>query len=334
MEHDLSIGNPYIWQEWYIERDISIESRISSLYQLEQPREGQLEGVIRSFHSHHGHSINLETKIITGLGSTQVILGLIYALISCMKKIKFWEQSPHCTIHRDLVLLCGQEWSSSFKQGISHEPHVEFVTSPNNPDGSIRTPLTSAPLILWDAVYAWPWYGYTFMKLLSHMKKACTNKMCIPIFSFSKTLGLAGERVGYALIPPSIQKAYPTLISAYQHYIQTSTFGTCRPGEGVCRVIAIGYKEFPVITERLEQRYDAMILKLKELLPKIEILSPRGFPYLWLKLTGMNLHDKLLMFGIKGIAGSSFNATDEHARLSLLISSNTLNLVLNIKAST
>jgi aspartate/methionine/tyrosine aminotransferase len=205
------------------------------------------------------------------------------------------------------------------------------VTSPNNPDGALRIPITSAPIILWDAVYAWPWYGFTLMKLLSQMKKACTNRMCIPIFSFSKTLGLAGERVGYALIPPSVQKAYPGLVSSYQYYISTSTGGTCRPGEGVCRVIATGYKEFPLITERLEQRYDAVTVKLKDMLPEIEILSPRGFPYLWIRYPGIHLHEKLLTLGIRGLPGTSFNATTEYVRLSLLISSETLNQVLTIK---
>lgn len=331
MEYDLSSGDPYIWQEWYSEKEISIEAKVSCVYQLEQPREGQIEAAIRSFHSHHGHTINTGTKIITGLGSTQVILGLIYAFTCCLKKVRFYEQSPHCAIHKDLVHLCGQEWVSTFKQGMSIQPHIEFVTSPNNPDGSVNVPITSAPIILWDAVYAWPWYGFTLPKLLSHMKKACNKRMCIPIFSFSKSLGLAGQRVGYALIPPSVQKEYPSLITHYQHYINVTTQGTCRPGEGICRVIATSYKEFPLITERLEQRYDVVSLKLKELLPNVEILSPRGFPYMWIRHPNTDLYAKLLTFGIKGTPGDNFGSSKEYVRLSLLISSHTLNQILAIK---
>lgn len=329
MEYDLSSGEVYLWQEWYAEKDIKIEAKISSCYQLQQPRDGQLESVIRSFHSHHGHAINGEAKIVTGLGSTQVFLGLIYAFAVCMNRPKYFEQVPYCPLHKNLVSLLGQEWAVSKGQII--EPQIEFVTSPNNPDGSIRSPVTSAPVILWDASYAWPWYGFTLMKLLSKMKKSCVKRLCIPVFSFSKSLGLAGERVGYALIPPSVQKAYPKLLDAYAYYISTSTLGTCRPGEGVCRVIASGYREFPVITERLEQRYDVISEKLKNLLRGIEILSPRGFPYLWVKYTGINLHVKLLSLGIRGSPGIEFGMTEEYARLSLLAPSNIINKISALK---
>ena len=333
MEYDLSLGDAHIWHEWYLERDICIEVKISSLYQLEQPRDGQLENAIRSFHSHHGHTINADTKIVTGLGSTQVMLGLIYAFATCIDKPKFWEQTPCHSIHKNLVRLLGQQWISSFtsKQGITTQPSIEFVTSPNNPDGSVRTPVTAAPIILWDAVYAWPWYGFTLMKLLSHMKKACSKRLCIPIFSFSKSLGLAGQRVGYALIPPSVQKAYPNLLDAYIYYISTSTLGTCRPGEGICRVVSSGYKEFPAITERLEQRFDLMAEKLKKLVKGIEIFSPRGFAYLWIRFSGMDLHSKLLSLGIRGISGVDFGITSEYVRLNLLASTNSIDSILSIK---
>lgn len=332
MEYDLGFGDVHIWQEWYMDRDISIEAKVASLYQLEQPRDGQLENVIRLFHSHHGHTINAETKIVTGSGSTQVMLGLIYAFATCIDKMKIWEQTPCYSLHKNLVGLLGQEWMTSLtKQGTITQPNIEFVTSPNNPDGGIRTPISAAPIILWDAAYAWPWYGFTLMKLLAQMKKACSKRLCIPIFSFSKSLGLAGERVGYALIPPSVQKAFPSLLDSYTYYINTSTLGTCRPGEGVCRVIASGYREFPEITEKLENRYDALTDKLKRMIKGLEVHSPRGFAYLWIRLPGADLHTKLLSLGIRGLPGTDFSMSNEFVRLNLMASSNTLTKVLSIK---
>jgi len=326
MEYDLSLGDGYIWYEWYVEEDIGVEAKVSSLYQTEQSRDGQLENAIRQFHSHHGHTINANTKIVTGLGSTQVILGLIYAFASCVDGLKFSEQAPCHSIHRNLVKLLGQQWMSPTQGTV-----VEFVTSPNNPDGSIRTPVTNAPIVLWDAVYAWPWYGFTLMKLLSHMKKACNKRLCVPIFSFSKSLGLSGQRVGYALIPPSVQKAYPNLLDSYTYYINTSTLGTCRTGEGVCRVIAFNYKEFPLITERLEHRFDLVSEKLKRLINGIEILSPRGFAYLWVRCMGVDLHVKLLSLGIRGISGSEFGVSSEYTRLNLLASTANIDSVVALK---
>lgn len=329
MELDLSIGDMNIWQEWYLDKSINIEARVSSLYQLEQPRDGQLENVIRSLHSHHGHTINSDTKIVTGLGSTQVMLGLIYGVASCMNRPRFTEQIPSYNIHRNLVGLIGQEWVD-IKHG-SKQPNVEFVTSPNNPDGNTRMPVTGAPIIFWDAVYAWPWYGFNLMKLLAQMKKACGSRLCIPIFSFSKSLGLAGERVGYALIPPSVQKAHPDLIDAYTYYINTSTLGTCRPGEGICRVIGTGYKEFPEIIEKLEERYDNISDKLRVLIKGIEVHSPRGFAYLWVRLPGADLYGRLLSLGIRGLPGSDFNMSNEYTRLNLMTSTSTIDSLIALK---
>lgn len=328
MQHNLSYGNPHIWDEWYDGIDIGIHGRISSLYQLDQPRDNRLDECIRALHSHHGHTIDPSTRIVTGCGSTQVILGIIYAMIMHYKKVRFYEQIPYPPIHKDLVNLCGQEWTTNVNT-IFNQPHIEFVTSPNNPDGSLRGPISSARVVLWDAVYAWPWYGYTLSQVVSHMKKVCDGKISIPIFSFSKSLGLAGERVGYALISSSVENSYPHFVQHYQHYVQLSTNGICRSGEGVCRVISTGYKEFPSITERIEERYDILTGILKMLIPSIHILSPRGFPYLWIYRQSHDLYRQLCNIGILGIEGSSFGMSNEYVRLSLLCSSSVFNDIIS-----
>lgn len=329
MRCDLSYGNPHIWGEWYDAVDINVQGRVSSLYQIEQPRDTRLEDCIRALHSYHGHLIDDTVKIITGCGSTQVLLGIIYAMIMHHKKVRLCEQAPYPPIHRDLVNLMGQEWTCNTNT-IFNQPHIEFVTSPNNPDGSLRVPVSPAKMIIWDAVYSWPWYGYTLSQVVTHMKKACDDRVCIPVFSFSKSLGLAGERVGYALISSSVESTYPQFIQHYQQYIQLSTNGICRSGEGICRVVSTGYKEFPSVTERIEKRYDIISEGLRSMMPTVHILSPRGFPYMWLYRQSHDLYRHLYSIGIIGVKGSSFGMTNEYVRLSLLCSTATFDDVSSI----
>lgn len=307
----MTFGNTDLWQEWYSSKDICIEAKISCTYSDPSMNDSPIESIIRDFHSHHGHKIGTNTKIVYGNGSTQVILGLIYAISICCGKGRYYESVPYHPVHKNLVAISSQEWLNS--PSLMKRPEIEFITSPNNPDGSIKLPVSNASILLWDAVYAWPWYGSNISKLISQVKKYCSDRSCILIFSFSKSLGLAGQRLGYALIPVSIQKQYPTFIEAYEKYITLSTHGICRTGEGICRIIASKYREFPSITETLEKRYDILSHKLYTLVPDIEILSPRGFLYMWVRSSSIQ------NIPIKGISGTYFGMTQEYMRYNLLI---------------
>lgn len=356
MELDFGFGNTYIWQEWYNEKEIKLESTISCLYQLKQPGSSHLEEKIRSFHTYHGYTISSKTAIITGLGSTQVILGLIHALSILIKEVTFLEQVPTYLLHQSLVESLGHKYlplcslstaldkeatsgskankdvqgSTSIEADSKKVSTIEFVTSPNNPDGSIRTPVTKAPIILWDAVYAWPWYGYSLSKLLTSIKESTKGRLCIPIFSFSKSMGLAGQRVGYALIPSSVQKEYPLLLDHYRAYISTNTLGTCRSGEGICKVISSGYKNFPEIGQRLEHRFNIVSKKLYKIFQSLKILSPKGFPYMWLYLSGENLYKEFQNLKVAVLPGEDFGTTNEYVRINLMASTSDINKLTSL----
>lgn len=327
MDSDLSTGNVNIWQDWYSDNNIMIEQSISCLYQVHQPRLGHIDTIIRNFHEYNGHSIHKDTLIITGLGSSQVIMGLLYALSRLIDEVRCYEQNPSHILHQNIVNLSKEVWLSDYR---SKQPTIEFVTSPNNPDGAIRIPISNADIILWDAVYAWPCYGYNLAQLVTIMNRETIGKSYIPIFSFSKSHGLAGQRLGYALIPPSIQKRYPTLISLYDQFTMISTMGTCRSGEGICRVIGNNYKAFPSIRNTLEERYESVSSKLKALYPNIQILSPKGFPYLWIYLKDMNLYDILLSYSIYVSPGNLFNSSNEYIRINLMASIPSIEKLLSL----
>jgi L-tryptophan--pyruvate aminotransferase len=68
-------------------------------------------------------------------------------------------------------------------------PTVEFVTSPNNPDGEVRVPRSSASMAVYDRAYWWPHFG--------PVSSADDELM---IFTLSKLTGHAGTRIGWALV--------------------------------------------------------------------------------------------------------------------------------------
>lgn len=335
---DVSLGNTYLWQEWYREKDILIEQSIICTYQFHQPLNSnngdmKLANAIIQFHKVNGYNIPHNSYILTGLGSTQVIISLLYTLRDIYGILNVWEKTPYFASHKDMVDITGNRWKSMNPPTFPNLD-VEIVTSPCNPDGSIRLPETDAKIVIWDAVYAWSWYGVSQSLLLSKMKEACKDKILIPIFSCSKSIGLAGQRVGYAIIDDSVynQLSTPDLdfISIYQSYNYSTTLGTCRSGEGTCRTILNSYKVFPEIKEELERRYDLLHKKFS-IIEGLQILSPKGFPYMWLYLKDVDLYNEFLKRGIQGISGTLFGVTNEYVRISLYISSATFNSLMNVQ---
>ncbi|TDI43581.1 MAG: histidinol-phosphate transaminase [Acidobacteria bacterium] len=113
-----------------------------------------------------------------------------------------------------------------------HAPHLVFLCSPNNPTGTvlsvegIRRIVTSAPgLVVLDEAY-WEFCGENGRALLDELDNLLIFR------TFSKAFGMAGLRVGYVLLQPSlrrqivkVQQPYPlnrvsqeAVLAALSHY--------------------------------------------------------------------------------------------------------------------
>lgn len=85
-----------------------------------------------------------------------------------------------------------------------HRPKLLFLTSPNNPDGSLlsdealSTLLRLPVLVVLDEAYV------EFSQEPSRMSLACKRENLIVLRTFSKRAGLAGMRVGYGAFPLSL----------------------------------------------------------------------------------------------------------------------------------
>ena len=102
----------------------------------------------------------------------------------------------------------------------TYHPKLFFITSPNNPDGSVISPeimdeLLSLPtLIVLDEAYI-EFAGDDLGASLSRILEVSTRENLIVLRTFSKWAGLAGLRIGYGAFPLWLM---PTLWKSKQPY--------------------------------------------------------------------------------------------------------------------
>ena len=74
---------------------------------------------------------------------------------------------------------------------------IEFVTSPNNPDGQLKKAVLEGSNKIHDLAYYWPHYS----PIVAPVDEE------IAIFTLSKLTGHAGSRFGYvSILNPTIEK--------------------------------------------------------------------------------------------------------------------------------
>jgi histidinol-phosphate aminotransferase len=101
-----------------------------------------------------------------------------------------------------------------------YQPKLLFVTSPNNPDGSlipsdVMDELLSLPtLIVLDEAYI-EFAGDNLGASLSRIREVPTRENLVVLRTFSKWAGLAGLRIGYGAFPKWLM---PTLWKSKQPY--------------------------------------------------------------------------------------------------------------------
>ena len=101
-----------------------------------------------------------------------------------------------------------------------YQPKLLFVTSPNNPDGSLISPgvmdelLSLRTLVVLDEAYI-EFAGENLGASLSHIREVPQRENLVVLRTFSKWAGLAGLRIGYGAFPKWLM---PTLWKSKQPY--------------------------------------------------------------------------------------------------------------------
>eukprot|EP00262_Sarcandra_glabra_P006747 TRINITY_DN1925_c0_g2_i4.p1 TRINITY_DN1925_c0_g2~~TRINITY_DN1925_c0_g2_i4.p1 ORF type:complete len:293 (-),score=9.24 TRINITY_DN1925_c0_g2_i4:144-1022(-) len=158
----------------------------------------QLEKHIRLLHAAVGNAVTSGRFILCGAGSTQLINAAVHALStdgspSPARVVASVPYYPLYKIQTDLFNSEDYEWqgdtslwsNSTFNSSTNF---IEFVTSPNNPDGMLKHPVLrgSSVKTIYDHAYFWPHF--------SAIPAPADEDLMI--FTISKTTGHAGSRFG------------------------------------------------------------------------------------------------------------------------------------------
>uniref|UniRef100_M1CXU9 Alliin lyase n=1 Tax=Solanum tuberosum TaxID=4113 RepID=M1CXU9_SOLTU len=159
--------------------------------------ESKLEEQIKRLHNVVGNAIVDDHYIIVGTGSSQLMQAALYALspadqlepISVVSATPFYSAYPEVT---NFVRSGLHKWAGDAITFQKNGPYIEFITSPNNPDGVIREPVVNGDQgkLIYDLAYYWPQYT-AITSPANHD---------VMLFTISKCTGHAGSRIGWALV--------------------------------------------------------------------------------------------------------------------------------------
>ncbi|PWA38507.1 pyridoxal phosphate-dependent transferase [Artemisia annua] len=159
----------------------------------------ELEKYIRKMHSIVGNAVTEGRYLVFGIGSSQLLNAAVYALSSensstpsnVLASIPFYPMYKAQTMffNSENFQFEGDTNSWQSNNSTNNMDVVEFVTSPNNPDGELKTPVLGGKTI-YDHAYFWP--HFTPIPVPSDHD--------LMIFTLSKLTGHAGTRFGWAVI--------------------------------------------------------------------------------------------------------------------------------------
>ncbi|XP_028769373.1 L-tryptophan--pyruvate aminotransferase 1-like [Neltuma alba] len=162
----------------------------------------ELRDALKRLHALVGNAETSDRHIVVGNGSTQLFQAALFALSSSSSSsddpINVVAAAPYYSGYpdeTDLVRSSLHKWSGDAKEYDKNEAYIEIVTSPNNPDGSLRGPVVSSKCgvegkLIHDLAYYWPLYTP-----ITH--KADHDLM---LFTLSKCTGHSGSRIGWAIV--------------------------------------------------------------------------------------------------------------------------------------
>lgn len=238
-------------------------------------------------------------------GSLQIIFALVYAISTAepQKHFLFVEKIPFYSFHEHAVTY--RAYPNARFQGFNDpsevkpkpdETVVEFVTSPNNPDGTFRKPYTQANIIIADFVFASPSYGsdgsgYIKENIAWITKAKSEGKHVLAFNSVSKALGKPGYRLGYMWFPMSDTYA-ASIFHDFFSYVWKLTVGESTPGVAEALNLMSALATLPDAGQALRRDAFNTIVKRHQIVkeellkryPGTEVMSIEGSPTFFAKL--------------------------------------------------
>ncbi|CAN0928334.1 Tryptophan aminotransferase-related protein 4 [Linum grandiflorum] len=366
---DADGGNPLFLEPFWIQRAaasavvIAGHHRMGYTYGDSSFTSSELERHIRQLHSIVGNAITENKSIIFGAGSTQLLNAAVHALSSSSSsaatgvvasppfypvyelQTQFFD-SKDFQFQGDASTLLHNKSSS----GNPVPRIIEFVTSPNNPDGKLnRAVLQGRPnsKAIYDRAYYWPHFTPI------PPPAADDDDPDVVIFTLSKLTGHAGSRFGWAIVKD--EEVYGDMMK----YLQLNTMGDSREsqlralmllktviGGGVSVSGGDGSSSiFDFAHETMKKRWQRLrsVVETSKRFSLQEVSSQycRFFgkereaspAYAWLKCEGQedigsSCYEVLKRGGLLGREGTKFSASDRYVRLSLIKTEDDFDLLI------
>ncbi|XP_051124582.1 tryptophan aminotransferase-related protein 4-like [Andrographis paniculata] len=307
----------------------------------------QLENRIRQLHTVSKNAIIDGKRIVFGLGSTQLLNAATYALA-----VKFNSSSPAPAPAPTKVVAASpfypyyRRQTEFFQNGIFEfagdvsnasadgDRVIEFVTSPNNPDGSLRGPVLQGKTIH-DLAYYWPHYTAIPGPVDED----------VMLFTMSKFTGHAGSRFGWAFVRD--EDVYATMTN----FIELAGMGVPREVQLRALKVIETILQGNDVAELFEHAYAKMSYRwriVNEVISLSNRFSIQHLPplyctyfnrvrdsspaYVWLKCEReeeVDCEKVLETENIIGRGGVEFNADSHYVRLNLLMRDDDFNIMIS-----
>lgn len=348
---DLSLIQPALFRDLYQGMIAQVPLRVDTLYTIEAYLLRDLQQALQNFHRITQH-IPINNDVVIGSGICQITCATLYSISKCHPhhRIVVTSEIPYypflqgivegmgknfvfigTKLSNDNTLIYDNDEDCNFELN-RKDLIVQVVVSPSNPQGRAnrahthlvhKTNQMPISYILWDASYAWPCYAsHTSIQSLNTYFDSLEIP-CIAMFSLSKSMGLAGQRLGYAVFLNCKDRSdqWTTFMN---EYIIHNTMGFCQSGilfatsilKGVDVVRRIWPKVINIISDRQKQ--------IKSMVRSIaSVESAEGMPFLFLKMKDENIDAVEYFarnFGWNVMGGTKFGLNKHWARVNLLYS--------------
>ncbi|KAJ8485164.1 hypothetical protein OPV22_017649 [Ensete ventricosum] len=204
---DVDSGDPLFLEAYWQQQAASSAVVFSGWHRMSYSTDGkdyitiELEKHIRILHKVVGNAVTDGKFIVFGSGSAQLINALVYALSqsnASSSPASVVASVPYYPLYKKQTNLfetreygwggTTSNWANASVSSVTN--FIEFVTSPNNPDGEFKQPVLGSSAVIFDHAYYWPHYSPI-------LDPADEDVM---LFTNSKISGHAGSRFGWAVI--------------------------------------------------------------------------------------------------------------------------------------
>ncbi|KAI3810427.1 hypothetical protein L1987_20039 [Smallanthus sonchifolius] len=345
---DAESGDPVFLEPFWMQHAadsavvISGWHRMSYRYPDYTTMSEELENYIRKLHSLVGNAITEGRYLVFGIGSSQLLNAAVYALSSenSSSPSNVLASIPFYPMYKEQTMFFNSEsfqfegdtnsWQSN--NWTNNMDVIEFVTSPNNPDGELKKSVLGGKTI-YDHAYFWP----HFTPITG------PSDHDLMIFTLSKLTGHAGTRFGWAIIKDK------DVYEKVANYISVADLGISKDTQlRVLKLLKVsvegdGKPLFEFSYNKMRDRWDRLTavfskstrFSIQQRHPlhcnffnETRLPSPA---YAWVKCEREEEDDcgAVLEAGkIIGRSGSIFSAKDRYTRLSLIKSQDDFELLL------